>query len=167
MYKVISGENAHDIEVIDPLKIFEVNGNKTEINVEKISDTKFHVLQNNQGFNVEVIDFNRHEKKISLKVNNNIFDFAVKDEMDILLEKMGLHNATTKKVSEIKAPMPGLVLNISVSTGSVVKKGDALLILEAMKMENVIKSPVDGEVKSIDVKQGDPVEKNQVLIQFK
>jgi biotin carboxyl carrier protein len=62
--------------------------------------------------------------------------------------------------------MPGLVHQILISEGQIVKKGDALLILEAMKMENVIKSPADGTATKIRVSKGQNVEKNQVLIQF-
>jgi biotin carboxyl carrier protein len=70
------------------------------------------------------------------------------------------------KVNEIKAPMPGLVLDVRVSEGEAVKKGDAIIVLEAMKMENIIKSPTDGIIKKISVKKGVAVEKNQVLIHF-
>jgi biotin carboxyl carrier protein len=60
--------------------------------------------------------------------------------------------------------MPGLVLNVLVSDGQSVAKGDAVLVLEAMKMENIIKAPADGVVKKVAVVKGDKVEKNQVMI---
>ncbi|MNR65826.1 2-oxoglutarate carboxylase large subunit [compost metagenome] len=69
-------------------------------------------------------------------------------------------------MKEIKAPMPGLVLNVMVQEGQEVGKGDNLLVLEAMKMENIIKSPDSGIVKKILITKGDKVEKNEVLIQF-
>ena len=62
--------------------------------------------------------------------------------------------------------MPGLILEVSVEDGQEVKEGDALLILEAMKMENVITSPRDGKIKKIEVKQGEAVEKKHVLLTF-
>ena len=77
-----------------------------------------------------------------------------------------MDNLLVTKVSDLKAPMPGLVLSIDVEVGKEVKKGDALLILEAMKMENVIKSPTDGVIKSIAVKTSQAVEKNQLLLNF-
>jgi biotin carboxyl carrier protein len=83
-----------------------------------------------------------------------------------LLDKMGLGNAKGKKINEIKAPMPGLIVDIKVEVGAEVKKGDALMILEAMKMENILKSPGDGVVKTIKVEKKQSVEKNQVLIVF-
>jgi len=69
-------------------------------------------------------------------------------------------------VNEVKAPMPGLLLNVMVKPGNQVFKGDNLLVLEAMKMENMIKSPTDGVVKSIEVEKSSAVDKNQVLIKF-
>jgi biotin carboxyl carrier protein len=77
-----------------------------------------------------------------------------------------LDNLATKKVNDIKAPMPGMVLNILVKEGDTVKKGDAILVLEAMKMENILKSPTDGLIKKIAAVKGTAVEKNQLLIQF-
>ncbi len=77
-----------------------------------------------------------------------------------------MDNLNANKINEIKAPMPGLVLDIRVAEGDAVKKGDTILVLEAMKMENSIKSPTDGLVKKISVKKGLAVEKNQVLINF-
>jgi biotin carboxyl carrier protein len=62
--------------------------------------------------------------------------------------------------------MPGLILEIHVQTGQEVNEDDPLLILEAMKMENVITSPRDGIIKSITVKKGETVDKNQLLIEF-
>ena len=72
----------------------------------------------------------------------------------------------TQKVTDVKAPMPGLVLGVSVEIGQEVQKGDGLLILEAMKMENVIKSVGEGIVKAIHIEQGKAVEKGQLLIEM-
>ena len=71
-----------------------------------------------------------------------------------------------RSVNDLKAPMPGLIVDIKVQVGNAVKKGDIVLILEAMKMENVLKSAGDGTVKAIKVTPKQNVEKNQVLIEF-
>jgi biotin carboxyl carrier protein len=62
--------------------------------------------------------------------------------------------------------MPGLVLDVRVKEGDEVKKGDPLLVLEAMKMENILKSPAHAKIKKINVNKGQAVEKNQVLVSF-
>jgi biotin carboxyl carrier protein len=69
-----------------------------------------------------------------------------------------------KHINEVKAPMPGLVLRVMIEPGQAIQKGDTLLILEAMKMENVLKAPSDGIVSKILVSKGDKVEKNQVMV---
>jgi biotin carboxyl carrier protein len=77
-----------------------------------------------------------------------------------------MSNGLAAKVKEVKAPMPGLVLDIRVVPGQMVQKGDVLLILEAMKMENAIKSATDGVVKQVKAIKGQSVEKNQLMIVF-
>jgi biotin carboxyl carrier protein len=113
-----------------------------------------------------VISFDKETKTAQIKVNGNIYTVAAQDQFDILLDQLGLSSLNAAKVSEIKAPMPGLVLKLFVTEGSEVKKGDNLFILEAMKMENIIKSPADVTVKTVKIKPGDKVEKGQVLLMF-
>ena len=86
--------------------------------------------------------------------------------MEKLLKDLGMASQLTKKLEVLKAPMPGLIHKISVSAGDTVQKGEPLLILEAMKMENLIKSPGDGTIKEVVAAVGNSVEKNAVLIRF-
>lgn len=72
----------------------------------------------------------------------------------------------TKKVNHLKSPMPGLVLKVIAKVGDLVKQGEPLLVLEAMKMENVFKAPSDVVIKSIDVTEKQAVEKGELLISF-
>jgi biotin carboxyl carrier protein len=134
--------------------------------IAKINETTFHVIDNGRAFHLELLGINEENKELNVRINGKEGTLKVKDKFDILLEKMGLNTMKSAKVSDIKAPMPGLVHQVLVSEGQDVKKGDALLILEAMKMENVIKAPADGTVTSIKIKKGQNVEKNQVLIHF-
>ena len=136
------------------------------VDLDLMGEKNFHVLLNNKSYNAEIVDINVQEKTCTIKVNGNLYETQLKDKMDFLLQSMGLDTLNSKKINEIKAPMPGLVLDIKVSEGSVVKKGDVLLVLEAMKMENNLKSPADGIVKKIVAKKGTAVEKNQLLISF-
>lgn len=138
----------------------------TILDTIEISTSKFHVLQENKSHKVEIIDSNFIKKKYKVKVNNNIYNINIFNDLDILIKKMGFENGSAKKVSEIKAPMPGLILDFNVKVGQEVIEDEALIILEAMKMENVINSPRDGVIKSIFVNKGDTVDKNELLIEF-
>ena len=91
---------------------------------------------------------------------------VIKNALDQKLEQMGFGTAASKQIKQIKAPMPGLVLNIDVTDGQSVKEGDRLVILEAMKMENSILIHADAVIKKVLVSAGQAVEKNQVLIEL-
>ncbi|MFC4210006.1 biotin/lipoyl-containing protein [Pedobacter lithocola] len=144
-----------------------LNGEPIDIDISASNSNLSNVIYQNKSFNTEVVELNKAEKSCKIKVNGNIYTVSLEDKFDQLLKQLGLDNLASNKVSEIKAPMPGLVLNVMVAEGSEIKKGDNLLILEAMKMENILKSSTDGIVKKVMIKQGDKVEKNQILIQFK
>ncbi|MFD2824714.1 biotin/lipoyl-containing protein [Lacinutrix iliipiscaria] len=132
----------------------------------EVSPSKFHVLQENKSFKAEITEANFNTKTYKVKVNNNNYNVNIFNNLDSLIKQMGFEVGATKKVNEIKAPMPGLILEINVKKGQEVKEDDALLILEAMKMENVLTAPRDGVIKSIAINKGDAVDKNQLLIEF-
>lgn len=143
-----------------------INGEIISVDIRRFNNLAWHVIINLQSYNIEVISFNGLEKTAEIKVNNNIYTVTVKDQFDILLDNLGLSNLNAAKVSDVKAPMPGMVLKVFVTEGMEIKKGDNLFILEAMKMENIIKSPADVRVKTIKIKPGDKIEKGQVLMIF-
>ncbi len=126
----------------------------------------FHILKNNKAYRAEVIETNFDDKSFTIKVNGTTYEVKLEDHYDQLIKKLGLSKQVQYKVKDIKAPMPGLVINVNVEPGQAVQRGDALLILEAMKMENVIKSPGDGVVKKINVEKGAAVEKGYLLIEM-
>jgi len=142
-----------------------VNDELTELDISKINDRKFHILKNYKGFMVEIIAIDREKKTIQLSVNGKSTTVKAKDELDVLLDKMGMSSVASNKADNIKAPMPGLVLAIKVQEGDTIEKGSPLVILEAMKMENIIKSTGGGVIKKVKVKEGQAVEKNELLIE--
>ncbi len=143
-----------------------INGEKFEWDLSELSENRFHIIKDNKSYAAEIVERDEIEKSIAIKVNNHIYTVSVKDKMDLLLEKLGMDNLESQVANDIKAPMPGLIFNIMVEVGTEVKKGDSVLILEAMKMENMIKSTSDGTVSAIHVTKGDSVEKNSLLISF-
>lgn len=141
-----------------------INDGLTNADIKQVNGDIWHVIDNLHSYNAEVVSFDRATKTAVIKVNNNTYTITAKDRFDLLLDKMGLSNLNTAKISELKAPMPGLVLKILTEEGATVAKGDNLFILEAMKMENIIKAPTDAVVRQIKVKPGDKVEKGQILL---
>jgi biotin carboxyl carrier protein len=132
----------------------------------QISAEQYHILKDNASYHAELVAADFGSKTFQVSVNGKTYEVKLKDKLDLLLEKMGISDMSAVTVNEITAPMPGLVFDIMVSEGDTVKKGDGILILEAMKMENVLKAPCDAIVKSVEVTKGIAVEKNQLLIKF-
>lgn len=166
MYKVkVNGHLDFEIEKSDGN--FQVNGASVDLDVCALTRANTsNVIYQNKSYNVEVVEVNTLEKTSTVKVNGNLYTVQVEDQFDLLLKQLGMDAVAGTKIREIKAPMPGLVLKIMVEEGSTVNKGDNLLVLEAMKMENILKSTTDGIIKKIHVSQGDKIEKNTVLLQF-
>ena len=138
----------------------------SKLDVVKTSDSNYHILKNNKSYKAEIINSNFNDKTYSVNINNNNYDVKISSALGILIKDMGFTFGSTKHINSVKAPMPGLILDINVNVGQDVKENDALLILEAMKMENIITSPKDGVIKSITVNKGDAIEKGQLLIEF-
>ncbi len=154
---------------------FDIQSDKSGISINsqpfhwdmvEIKDGNFHIIYNHKSFNAEVLEADYQAKSFLIKINNTKHTVSVKDRFDILLDQLGMSNANAAKVNDLKAPMPGLIVDIKVQVGDTVKKGDTILILEAMKMENILKASGDGIVKNIKIAPKQNVEKNQVMIEF-
>lgn len=146
----------------------EVKVENTLLNLDEVevSENKRHVLIDSKSYAIELVSVNYEKKWVELKINNKPYQVKVKNQFDLLLNQLGMTDMATKKIIDLKAPMPGLVVDILVEVGQEVKEGDNLLILEAMKMENALKSPITGIIKSIAVEPKNTVEKNQLLVLF-
>lgn len=158
-------------------KDFRVNVNDTfgfEFSKESISKldavqneaNMFHILHQNLPYNAEFIVSDFNQKKYTIKVNNNTYHVVISNPLDILIKEMGFEVGLSKQINAIKAPMPGLILEINVAVGQLVKENEPLLILTAMKMENSFLSPREGVIKNIAISVGDSVIKGDLLIEF-
>jgi len=143
-----------------------VNGRAIDTDLVRIDNRTFHIIHKGKSYHTELVSINRDDKTCVVKVGTNIYSMQITDQYDELLHQLGMDNLTANKISEIKAPMPGLVIRILASEGDQVEKGGNLFVLEAMKMENIIKAVSDVKIKTVKVKAGDKVEKNQVVMVF-
>ena len=137
-----------------------------QINRFSPSPEEIHILHENQSITTQVITQNFNKQEYQIKVNSNLYTVKISNDLDVLIKEMGLSLATTSQINEIKAPMPGLILDIKVKEGQEVKEGDTLLILEAMKMENSITAPRDAVIKQVPITKGNTVAKNELLIEM-
>ena len=163
----ISAGPAHGWEVdFQATDSIMLNGQPFAWDLAVLGEGRYHVLHHGKSYNAELVSADYATKTFVLKINGQRVELQAKDRFDQLLDRMGLSNATAVKVNELKAPMPGLIVDIRVQPGQAVQKGDPLLVLEAMKMENILKAPTDGVVSSIKAELRANVQKGQVLVQF-
>lgn len=143
-----------------------VNGQQSDLDILQLDDTNYHIIHKNKSYQVTITGIDIVNKKFEVRVNNRTYQVEHQDENDLLLEKMGLQQGTIKTIDELRAPMPGLIANIYVQEGQKVEDGQPLIVLKAMKMENVLKSPHEGIIKKIFVEEHQKIEKDAVIIQF-
>lgn len=134
--------------------------------ISKINDHHIIVQKGARKFDVRLLHKDEATKTLQLKVDGFRFEVRQEDQYDLLLKSLGMGAGVVKKVNDLKAPMPGVVLDVKVSIGQTIKKDDPIVVLEAMKMENLLKSPIDGVIKSVEIIKGDTVEKSRVLVTF-
>ncbi|MBO0322130.1 acetyl-CoA carboxylase biotin carboxyl carrier protein subunit [Muricauda sp. CAU 1633] len=138
----------------------------SKLDIIKSSKDSFHVLNENNSYHIEILSKDFNKGLYTIRINGNEHEVSIQTPLDDLIQKMGFATNGAKNVDSISAPMPGLILDISVEEGQEVKEDEQLLVLEAMKMENSITSPRNGVIKKIAVNQGDAVDKKQLLIEF-
>lgn len=162
--------------MIDMNKAYKIKANdfvfyfdKTDLqNTDLIqkSDTEFNCIKEHHSVNAVLVEADTDNKKFKIAIDGDTFSIEIKDELDQMLEIMGFGVKVNKQLTNIKAPMPGLVLEIAVSEGQQVNAGDKILILEAMKMENSIMIPTGATIKKILVSKGQAVDRGQVLVEL-
>ncbi len=133
--------------------------------VNNKNDT-FHVLKDNSSYKAHIESSNFDTKEYTITVNSRSYSIIIKDHLDLLIDEMGLNTTNSKLLNDIKAPMPGRIIAIDVEIGQTITNGDPVLVLEAMKMENIILASGDGIVKSILVDTDDTVNKGQLLVEI-
>ena len=141
-----------------------LNGEKVDFQLFKTREHSYHLIRDNKSYSVEVISFSN--KKAVLKINDHKVELEIKNYLEKQISDSQLGQSLDDGIAEVDAPMPGTILDVLVKPGQKINKNDALLILNAMKMENVIKSPIKGKVKAISISKGENVNKNQLLISF-
>ncbi len=129
-------------------------------------DGHFHILHHQRAYRAEFVSADYAARQFVLRVNNILYTVDIADHYERLVQQLGLSVGGTQLQNTVKAPMPGLVLQILVEPGQIVQKGDPLLLLEAMKMENVIKAVGNGQVKTVAVEKGAAVDKGQLLLEM-
>jgi biotin carboxyl carrier protein len=163
MYKASIGSD--DVQVVTG-KDASVNGVPVDIEFVKSATNSFKMRMNGVEKDADLVKLDKENKLVIVRIEGKKFAVQIKEPVDLMLDKLGINSKSTKKVNNLKAPMPGLVIKILAEQGKHYKAGDALMILEAMKMENVFKAAADVTIKAIEITERQTVEKGQILMVF-
>ena len=160
-YITTVGEKQFLVEIIDDRHV-SVDGKVYEVDFESVSGQPVYSL---------IVDGKSHESYVAqvddiwqVLMRGRLYPVTVEDEREKRLRAAAGGGVAETGEFHLKAPMPGLVVTIPVVEGQEVKKGQVLLILESMKMQNELKSPRDGIVNRIKIKAGESVEQKQALL---
>ncbi|WPP52532.1 acetyl-CoA carboxylase biotin carboxyl carrier protein subunit [Catalinimonas niigatensis] len=163
MFKAtVNDQRQYEIELKSDQTL--IDNQEFSSSLSTLTDSTFHLLYKHHSYNVEVVKADYSRKEFLLKLNGKKIKVNLQDRFDQLIEAMGMQEEDEHTDKKILAPMPGLVLQVHVKEGDQVLKGDPLLTLEAMKMENVLKSPGDGTIATVHAETGKSVEKNHLLV---
>jgi biotin carboxyl carrier protein len=158
----VNNSNFEIHQVADRIMLNESN---LDYDIITLPNGDYHMTLDNKSYTINVLFKDTSTGNLTLLINGRTVNATLQNKLAKLLKSMGMESGK-RKLKELKAPMPGLVLNVLVKAGEEVSEGQEIVILEAMKMENAIKSPQDGIIQSILVQNQDKVEKNQILIEF-
>ncbi len=152
----------------------DIEGKRFELTAEawenldciQVGDATYHLIEDGKTYTITILEADDACKKLKLTIDGESKSVTLLTDLELLIERMGLNVTKSKKLRVLNAPMPGLVTSLKVKVGEEVEEGNPLLILEAMKMENVIAAPHQARIKEIKVKVGQAIEKGTALIEF-
>lgn len=155
-----------------PYKIIDDLGNElvvskdqeNEIRILERKDNQLTFLFNNKKYSAEIQELSEDGRNMKILLGHTPFSLSIQDGLDQLVDSMGMNTSVVEAEGDLTSPMPGLVLDVKVNEGDEVSAGDPIIILEAMKMENLLQAPISGTVKSVKVANGESVDKNQLLV---
>jgi biotin carboxyl carrier protein len=160
-YQTIVNEQEFDIEINEDGRIL-VNGQARAIDFRVLRQGELYSLLVDNASYEGVVE--ERDDLYHVLMSGDMYEVKVTDERSRRLESAFMAFGDTSGEVSIRAPMPGLIARVPVEEGQPVTKGETVVILESMKMENELKSPRDGTVRRVKVAEGDNVEQNKLLV---
>lgn len=154
-----------ELERATPGSSWQLNGSAAP-DLVKTGPGMYSLVQDGRAYKALVLKRDPGAGTVRVRIGAHCYTVHMQDERVRLMKMLGIDRKAAAMAHELKAPMPGLVLQVLVKEGDVVKKNDPLLVLEAMKMENMIRSTGDGVVQKVHTKEQAAVEKGQLLLSF-
>lgn len=163
-FEAVFDDSTTELEIVD-------DANEV-IFVDKSQPYEFHRQENGRYllrmgtklYKIDNVSYDKHT--VTFTLNGNWHSVNIRNEQDLLLDRLGFKTAGEIGEGELNAPMPGKILEVLVEEGDEVELGEPVAILEAMKMENELKAPIKGTISSIAVAQGDSLEKDALILEI-
>ncbi len=160
-YVTIINERRFEIEVDNDGRVL-IDGEERDVDFLNLGGSLYSLITENKSFEAVIDD---DEGRIDVMMRGRLFEAQVLDERAMLL--MQRRGGMVDSSGEVYAPMPGLIVDVTVEEGDAVAKGQTVVILESMKMQNELKSPIDGTARAIHAVAGQAVDKNDLLVEIK
>jgi len=142
----------------------KINYKKQDIKIFDDENGFTYIEYKNKKYLAEIVE--KNQNRYIVLINGVSYTFTIETPISYKRKKYLDKQKSNKKIEVVEAPMPGKIIDILVEPGAEVKSGEAILILEAMKMQNEITSPIDGIVGKVLVKPEDVVNKDDILIEI-
>jgi len=152
------------IEIDTDTGAFTLPSGSGSYNLESMSDGRFLLRVGERLLRIDGV--RSTGTTVEFSINGQFVTATVHDEHALMLRSMGFKSASDHVQGQLKAPMPGKIVAVSVAIDDLVDHGQPVVILEAMKMENELKAPVGGRVSKVSAVVGSSVEKNELLIEI-
>jgi len=142
---------------------FSISGHKYEVDINDIEGKIAHISVNGTDYEIEIDD-----EKVTKKINKAKTPFLKRTSVSDAVEGQSENTKSSdgNNLVKISAPLPGSIVKVNVSVGDIVKAGDCLLLMEAMKMENKVSAEKGGLIKSVKVSVGDTVLQGDTLFEI-
>ena len=157
------GEETFDLQETEP-GTWSVNGTATSVAASPVGPQSWHLVI--EGRSHVVTLERRDDGYFRATVEGHVIEGVVKDARALLLERYGITNGVETAERTVRAPMPGMVVRVLVAAGEAVEAGQEVVVLEAMKMENVLRAPAAGTVGVVHAGAGKAVVKNELLLEI-
>jgi biotin carboxyl carrier protein len=162
---IACGEGKRKFEIINPLdENVRIKGKKMDIRIFEDPDGFSYLIWKNHKYQVDILD--KNQNKYTVMINGVWYYFSIETPISYKRRKFLSKNVSSSKIEKVISPMPGKILDILVEENADIKQGEAIIILEAMKMQNEILANISGKVKKIHIKQNDLVMKDDILIEI-
>ena len=160
-YVTIINDQSYEIEIDHDGSVL-VNGQERDVDFLNLGGDLFSIITENRSLEAVIND---DEGQIAVMMSGRQFEAQVLDERAMLMmQRRGVQSTGS---GEVKAPMPGLIVAVTIVRGASVAKGETLVVLESMKMQNELKSPIEGVARAIHVEAGQAVDKHDLLVEIK